>query len=41
MEIGLLIIVAFVALVGLVLYRFHKPSGAKARITGRGGDFQE
>lgn len=41
MEIGVLIFIGFISLVGLLIFKYDKPAKPQKKVTGRGGDFQE
>ena len=40
-EIGIAIVLCFAALIGILIYKFDRPSGPREKLTGRGGDFQD
>jgi len=41
MNIGFAIFLIFAAALGLLLYKYERPSTSKKKLTGRGGDFAE
>lgn len=41
MDIGFFIFAAFAFLVGLLIFKYDKPTKPQKKLTGRGGDFQE
>lgn len=41
MDIGLVIVLGFAAIILLLIYRFDKPAKNRKKLTGRGGDFAE
>jgi hypothetical protein len=41
MVIGFIIFAVFAGLIGLVIYKYERPSTPRGKMTGRGGDFQD
>lgn len=40
-KVGIAIVLIFVMLVGILIFKFERPSTRPKKLTGRGGDFAE